>query len=207
MSFEVSRSSVTDGQADASAARLAAMGAPRRATQSTQEDAYLSHPSRDFAATNRVSHPRVGDANAVTYKGPKHAGPTKTREEIEVPFAAAPRLRPDGAGCSSRWASGPARRPQDANAVPPDLRGPPVEVVTRRRRGFGTFVEVETIAQGEADLPRRPAGRYRAGRRAGPRPRSSPGRTSGWRWRSGPDGPTGRTRPESVWPDPEIDLV
>lgn len=52
-----------------------------------QEDRYLAHPGRDFAATGEALRlRRTGDRNAVTYKGPKQPGPTKTREEIEVPF-------------------------------------------------------------------------------------------------------------------------
>jgi adenylate cyclase class 2 len=59
---------------------------------SAQEDWYLSHPSRDFAATHEALRlRRVGDENRITYKGPRRDGPTKTREELEIPFAAGER--------------------------------------------------------------------------------------------------------------------
>src|SRR3954454_17063113 len=53
-----------------------------------QEDTYLSHPARDFARTNEAFRiRRLGNENRITYKGPRRSGPTKTREEIEIPFA------------------------------------------------------------------------------------------------------------------------
>src|SRR5438128_1411424 len=56
--------------------------------QVVQEDVYLSHPSRDFAATHEALRlRRIGTENRITYKGPRREGPTKTREEIEIPFA------------------------------------------------------------------------------------------------------------------------
>ena len=66
--------------------RLLALGAePGEAVE--QEDVYLAHPARDFAATGEAFRlRRDGPRNRLTYKGPKHAGPTKTREEVEVGF-------------------------------------------------------------------------------------------------------------------------
>ena len=64
--------------------RLVDLGA-RGAPEIGQEDIYLSHPARDFAATGEALRiRRVGDDNRVTYKGPRLSGPTKTREEIEL---------------------------------------------------------------------------------------------------------------------------
>lgn len=135
-------------------ARLIALGASGGAL-SEHADHYLAHPSRDFARTDEALRlRRVGDENCVTYKGPKQPGPTKTREELEIPFA--------------------------AGAMPFELLSKlferlgfrPVEVVTKTRRSFalervgrtlavtiddagdlGTFAEVETLASGDADLP------------------------------------------------------
>ena len=59
-------------------------------------DIYFAHPSRDFAQTDEAFRIRVeGDENRITYKGAKRLGPTKTREEIEVPFAAGVETRDD----------------------------------------------------------------------------------------------------------------
>ena len=64
--------------------RLAERGADRE-PEISQEDIYLSHPSRDFAATNEALRiRRIGAENRITYKGPRLSGPTKTREEIEI---------------------------------------------------------------------------------------------------------------------------
>src|SRR5262245_43183681 len=53
-----------------------------------ETDHYFNAPDRDFARTDEaVRLRRIGDQNNVTYKGPKQAGPTKTRLEIEVPLA------------------------------------------------------------------------------------------------------------------------
>src|ERR1700722_9800962 len=64
--------------------RLAEQGAAREPVI-TQEDVYLSHPSRDFAVSNEALRIlRIGVENRITYKGPRLSGPTKTREEIEI---------------------------------------------------------------------------------------------------------------------------
>ncbi|MCA1684690.1 MAG: class IV adenylate cyclase [Planctomycetia bacterium] len=153
MRYEIEQKFRTPGHAEVTA-RLAAIGAeawPRL----DQEDAYLSHPARDFAATHEALRiRRVGDANAVTYKGPKHEGPTKTREEIEVPFA-------DGAGELGRLSRMFELLGFRQVAVIRKTRTPyrlthegrTVEVVLDTAEGVGTFVEVEAIAEGEADLP------------------------------------------------------
>jgi adenylate cyclase class 2 len=53
-----------------------------------QCDVYFSHPVRDFAQTDEAFRlRRVGEHNALTYKGPLIDKQTKTREEIEIPFA------------------------------------------------------------------------------------------------------------------------
>lgn len=54
-----------------------------------QVDRYYRHPARDFAQTDEALRiRRVGDANYITYKGPKLDRVTKTRREIELALAA-----------------------------------------------------------------------------------------------------------------------
>jgi adenylate cyclase class 2 len=61
----------------------ATMDAPRE-----DVDQYFNAPDRDFARTDEALRLRtIGSANYVTYKGPKTDAQTKTRTEIEVPFA------------------------------------------------------------------------------------------------------------------------
>src|SRR3974377_2350927 len=70
--------------------RLVEMGAIT-AEMVDHEDIYLSHPAQDFAQTGEAFRiRRLGQENRITYKGPRRSGPTKTREEIEIPVAAGP---------------------------------------------------------------------------------------------------------------------
>jgi adenylate cyclase class 2 len=68
--------------------RLARLGA--KPGESIDEiDHYFNAPDRDFAKTDEALRlRRIGDANFVTYKGPKRDAQTKTRTEIEVPLEA-----------------------------------------------------------------------------------------------------------------------
>lgn len=51
-------------------------------------DYYYNAPDRDFARTDEALRiRRIGTENFVTYKGPKRDALTKTRTEVEVPFA------------------------------------------------------------------------------------------------------------------------
>lgn len=50
-----------------------------------ETDLYFNHPSRDFASTDEAFRVRsAGDYHALTYKGPKMPGRSKTRYEAEV---------------------------------------------------------------------------------------------------------------------------
>lgn len=65
-------------------ARLQAWGA-RPAQPIDEADHYFNAPDRDFGKTDEAFRMRrIGELNHVTYKGPKLAGPAKTRLEIEV---------------------------------------------------------------------------------------------------------------------------
>ncbi|GAB5403911.1 MAG: class IV adenylate cyclase [Aureliella sp.] len=53
--------------------------------QEHHQDIYFRHPSRNFRETDEALRIRVlGDRACVTYKGPRLAGPVKTRPEIEL---------------------------------------------------------------------------------------------------------------------------
>jgi adenylate cyclase class 2 len=55
--------------------------------QHSEADYYFNAPDRDFARTDEAFRlRRIGDANFLTYKGPKHAGPIKVRTELEIPL-------------------------------------------------------------------------------------------------------------------------
>lgn len=56
--------------------------------ESIQRDEYFAHPARDFATTDEALRIRSVDAhNVLTYKGPVIDRLTKTRREVETPFA------------------------------------------------------------------------------------------------------------------------
>lgn len=120
-----------------------------------QADAYLAHPSRDFSETHEAFRiRREGELNCLTYKGPKHAGPTKTREEIEIAFASGPEafdqmerlclalgFRPVATVRKSRR---PFRLVVD---------GVSLEVTLDNAIDLGTFAEVEALAETAEALP------------------------------------------------------
>jgi adenylate cyclase class 2 len=153
MSYEV-EIKYRDVDHDALRRALTAFGAEGRETVE-EEDSYLNHPSRDFAATNEAFRiRRVGDDNRVTYKGPREPGPTKTREEIEIPFAPGP----DQFDRISRLLDRLGFRPV---AVVRKLRtafslafeGRPLEITLDSAEGLGDFAEVEALAADRDDLP------------------------------------------------------
>ena len=135
-------------------AALTALGAAPAGTVG-EVDHYFAAPDRDLKATDEVVRLRVsGDANTLTYKGPKRESAVKSRPEIELPVAAGP----DG-----------ERR---ALALMTALGYKTVAVVEKRRSSFrlerggfnclvclddvaevGRYVEIEILAP-EADLTR-----------------------------------------------------
>ena len=153
MSFEVELKYRTDDHVGL-AEKLAALGASASPPVS-QEDIYLSHPSRDFAVTNEALRlRRVGKTNRITYKGARRSGPTKTREEIEIPFAGGAESLKQMTQLFQNLGFGlvavvrKSRRSFHLTHL-----GREIEVSLDLAEGLGAFVEVEAIARGEDDLP------------------------------------------------------
>jgi adenylate cyclase class 2 len=134
--------------------RLAEQGAAREPVI-TQEDVYLSHPSRDFAVSNEALRiRRIGVENRITYKGPRLSGPTKTREEIEIAvtsgegaFNQLVRLF-ENLGFRPVATVRKSRTPFHLNR-----QGLAVEVVLDRAVGLGDFAEIEALAATKSELP------------------------------------------------------
>ena len=100
--------------------RLASLGASI-GESAVQADSYFAHPARDFASTDEALRIRqVGQDNFITYKGPKIDAGTKTRREIELPFA------PGG------------RRAEQLGELLQALSFTPVAVVRKARRQAST---------------------------------------------------------------------
>ena len=156
MHFEVEQKFPVDDAA-ALQGRLREVGATQRATAGQgsieQVDRYFNHPARDFASTDEALRlRRVGEANFITYKGPKLDAATKTRREIELPLAAGAEAAAgyvellEALGFRSVAEVSKTRRLFD---IP--WQGCTIEAALDDVVGLGTFVELELSAEGEAD--------------------------------------------------------
>lgn len=138
---------------DALTLALEAIGAV--ASPSTaQGDLYLAHPQRDFAKSDEALRlRRDGETNAITYKGPKRGGPTKTREEVEVEFTPGDEAREQ---MTRIFVALGFRRVADVKKVRTSYdvphRGRAMVVTLDVADELGSFAEVEAIAEGENDL-------------------------------------------------------
>jgi adenylate cyclase class 2 len=115
-------------------------------------DLYLAHPERDFAKTDEALRlRRDGDTNAITYKGPKRGGPTKTREEVEVTFDR--EARKDMARLFEALGFRPvAEVKKTRTSYDISGRERPMIVTLDEAEGLGAFAEVEAIARDDDDL-------------------------------------------------------
>jgi adenylate cyclase class 2 len=117
-------------------------------------DAYLAHPSRDFARTGEAFRIRgEGHANRITYKGAKLGGPAKTREEIEVEFAEGSEAREQLTRAFEllgfRAVAVVCKRRSEYHL---SHEGRPMTVALDEAEGLGAFAEVETLVESAADL-------------------------------------------------------
>lgn len=121
------------------------------AERQTEADHYFNAPDRDFARSDEAFRlRRIGSANFLTYKGPKHAGAVKVRTELEIPLR-------DGDEAAAQF-----------RQLLVHLGYRPVAVVRKQRRSFhlqrggfalivcldeveqlGRFAEVEIVAPEE----------------------------------------------------------
>lgn len=146
MKFEVEQKFPIEDMAEVET-RLASVGA-RFTDAVVQVDRYFAHPSRDFAQTDEAIRIRqVGDANFITYKGPKIDATTKTREEIELPLH-------NGDEHAKQWVSlldvlgfAPVatvcKRRRHAHVA---WQGVEIEVALDQVQDLGNFIELELHA-------------------------------------------------------------
>ncbi len=153
MQFEVEQKFPVEDAA-ALERRLRQLGA-RDATAGAieQVDRYFNHPSRDFARTDEALRLRqVGEANFVTYKGPKIDPTTKTRREIELPLAGGPDAANQYAELLNALgfhSAAEVRKTRRLLEIP--WEGCTIEVALDDVAGLGAFVELELSAEGAAD--------------------------------------------------------
>ena len=133
--------------------RLADRGATVEAPVA-HEDVYFAHPSRDFASTGEAFRIRgEGEANRITYKGPKWSGPTKTREEIEIEFAEGLESRGELRQVFERLGFAvvaTVRKRRTAHQL--RVGGRELTVAVDEAESLGDFAEVEALVDVEADL-------------------------------------------------------
>ena len=115
----------------------------------------LGSPAHDFAVTNEAFRlRRIGSENRITYKGPRRAGPTKTREEIEISLA-------DGDATFAQLGrlfeilgfTPVAAIRKTRTSFHLVYCGLPIEVALDRAEGLGDFAEIETMVATEGELP------------------------------------------------------
>ena len=127
-------------------ARLADLNIATSSPQA-EVDLYFAHPSRNFARTDEALRlRRKGDANCITYKGPKIDATTKTRREIELPLA-------PGDDSFQSWKTlleavgfrpvAEVHKSRRKAAMP--WQGRTVEASLDDVQGVGTFVEFELV--------------------------------------------------------------
>jgi adenylate cyclase class 2 len=132
--------------------RLRELGACNGQTM-TQVDQYFNHPARDFATTDEALRLRqIGEANFITYKGPKLDATTKTRKELELPL-------PPGAAMAAAYAellqALGFRHVAEVRKVRRTLhltwQDREIEIAIDEVNSLGTFLEIELTAE-EATL-------------------------------------------------------
>jgi adenylate cyclase, class 2 len=111
-------------------------------------DQYFNAPDRDFAKTDEALRlRRIGSTNFVTYKGSKRDAQTKTRTEIEVPFAEGDQAAEDFARLLQHLGYRPVRKVRKHRRVFHWERGGyQLEVCLDDVDGLGHFAEVEILA-------------------------------------------------------------
>ena len=134
-------------------AQLLARGAQRKPDQ-TLVDHYLAHPSRDFAQTDEALRIRqIGNENRITYKGPKHGGATKTREEIELAIGTGAesldQIRTIFARLGFRPVATVSKLRQPFHLMLDDRS---MEICLDTADELGDFAEVETVVETAADM-------------------------------------------------------
>jgi len=120
-----------------------------------QQDLYFNHPGHDFAQTDEALRIRtVGEHNVVTYKGPKLDPHIKTREELEVPLGDGREVA-DNLGQILLRLGFRAVRPVRKQRVIWNLawNNRTWELAWDTVEGLGIFLEIETIAPNQQDLP------------------------------------------------------
>ncbi len=136
------------------AGRLATLGAAVGPTV-LERDLYWNHPARDFAQTHEAFRIRqIDDTNRITYKGPRHPGPTKTREELEIPFASGRDSFEQLGELLARLGFTPVGVVEKSRTSYSLARDSiPMVITLDQVAGLGDFAEIEAITKSEPEIP------------------------------------------------------
>jgi len=117
--------------------RLRELGA-RLVRVEEQEDVYFSHPCRDFSHTDEALRLRLAPGRVeLTYKGPRRAGPVKSRLEVTARVVDAQRILEILELLGFKEVARVRKRREIY-----ELRG--VEVALDQVEGLGEFIELES---------------------------------------------------------------
>ncbi len=120
-----------------------------------QVNTYLTHPVRDFAQTGEALRlRRIGAENRITYKGPRYDGPTKTREEIEIPMAEGEETFQQLTRLFEKLGFRPIASIRKTRSTF-HLTDPShhIEILLDRVDELGDFAEIEIVTASESELP------------------------------------------------------
>ncbi len=114
-----------------------------------EADHYHNAPDRDFRTTGEAFRLlRVGTRNRLTYKGPKLAGPTKTRTEIEIPLGDGDKTAAEGLMLLEKLGFRPTAVVRKVRQEHPLRRdGFELTICLDEVDDIGKFVEVEILAE------------------------------------------------------------
>ncbi len=127
--------------------RLLSQRGAQSAAVREETDHYFNAPDRDFACTDEALRVRrIGDANFVTYKGPRRDPTTKTRTELEVRLADGTAAADDFGVLLTHLGYRPVAVVRKCRRVYrlPDV-GFPTEACLDEVEGLGCFVELEIV--------------------------------------------------------------
>lgn len=133
--------------------RLSELGA-QFGLAKTQSDRYFNHPAHDFAQTDEALRIRSeGEANFITYKGPRFDHASKTRQEMELPLATGPKQAEQFAELlmALKFCEVATVTKSRREAVI-SWQGSDLHVMLDQVEGLGMFLELEIVAA-ESEVP------------------------------------------------------
>ncbi len=121
----------------------------RRDPTIDEADHYFNAPDRDFARTDEAFRlRRIGPRNLITYKGPKQAGPAKTRTEMEVPLEDGPAVAEEFCRLVGKLGYRPSAVVHKKRTIWHFERGGfALQACLDEVDSLGRFVEVEIVAE------------------------------------------------------------